>query len=101
DSAYLQLTSFPTRRSSDLAIFARLLLPPVPSCRPSFQVKLLKSLKYVSWHGSCEGQSGSGWGASGPRGADDGEHRSRRSFAANRDRKSTRLTSSHVKISYA
>src|SRR5699024_12739170 len=93
----LTLHSFPTRRSSDLTPYARPpAFPPSPSARSAF---------------ACPGRSQ----GSSPRPAQGGRclpvasqatqrlelaARSPHSHAA-RDRKSTRLNSSHVSISYA
>src|SRR5690606_40863700 len=85
------LHSFPTRRSSDLAPLLRLDLHPDG---PGLPARGADRLPVLAGQGGLRGRSGEGRRGPGPA--------PRRALtAAGLDRKSTRLNSSHVKISYA
>src|SRR5690606_41365311 len=85
-AALLPPPSFPTRRSSDLR-------PPATSSarstRPAARSRALRSPTTKSWPTTTSGGSTGGCPSAGG------------SASTTEDRKSTRLNSSHVKISYA
>src|SRR5690606_39817235 len=97
-ASYLALHSFPTRRSSDLEAVAALSTSPgdAPSCTYVSAVTRGPVIT-VGWIGDSRVYWLSADGAVDP--GEDG--RPGDSAAEGPDRKSTRLNSSHVKISYA
>src|SRR5690606_39634505 len=95
--AHPDLTSFPTRRSSDL-IWVKTL--------PKATVKILEENSYSRSRVTLQASSRRGWKRQWPSKCLKGPSTRRISTSLPgsmrlRDRKSTRLNSSHVKISYA
>src|SRR5690606_41906829 len=87
---HLNLHSFPTRRSSDLNNHAK------PSLRIEFSMKLFFDCRNIRQRRrTLTTGNGNGFYVTGF------DKRQQRSQISREDRKSTRLNSSHVKISYA
>src|SRR5690606_42023418 len=91
--ASLSLLSFPTRRSSDLR-------DAVEAAVVQFVTEVQRELEVVAVHGCPRHVVRQREGAVTPQVGDDGGAEGA-AWCGQRDRKSTRLNSSHVKISYA